>query len=451
MTLPASGSISLSQVNTELSEISTTLISLGQANLRHLFGVYTGAISLSDGYGKALISFLRTLDNPNAYDTSLNDYFGRAVSISNSYAIVGAYAEDDIGGTGSGKAYIFDNATGVLLWTLDNPNAYDTSLNDNFGRAVSISESYAIVGAMLEDDAGGLDSGKAYIYDNATGVLLWTLDNPNAYDTSAVDGFGYSIAISDSYAIVGAPYEDDAGGTGSGKAYIYNSSTGALLWTLDNPNAYGTTDGDYFGYSVSISNSYAIIGAYLEDDAGGLSSGKAYIFDNATGTLLWTLDNPNAYDTSAGDSFGYSVSISDIYAIVGAYQEDDISGLGSGIAYIYNSVTGALLHTLDNPNAYSSTTGDYFGYYVSISDSYAIVGAPYEDDAGGLTSGKAYIYNPATGALLSTLDNPNAYNTSDGDSFGYSIAISDNYAIVGAYLEDDAGGLSSGKAYIYKV
>ena len=49
------------------------------------------------------------------------------------------------------------------------------------------------------------------------------------------------------------------------------------------------------------------------------------------------------------------------------------------------------------------------------------------------------------------LDNPNAYDTSAGDSFSFSVSISGNYAIVGAFNEDDAGGSSSGKAYIYSL
>ena len=46
-------------------------------------------------------------------------------------------------------------------------------------------------------------------------------NNPNAYSTSADDQFGYSVAISGNLAIIGAPYEDDAEGTNSGKAYVY--------------------------------------------------------------------------------------------------------------------------------------------------------------------------------------------------------------------------------------
>jgi len=291
---------------------------------------------ITNNSSKELI--ITTLDNPNPYGISTSDLFGWSVSITESYAIVGTYSEDDAGGTNSGKAYIYDNSTGNLLYTLDNPNPYDTSVNDRFGWSVSITESYAIVGAYREDDAGGTDSGKAYIYDNSTGNLLYTLDNPNAYGTSASDRFGQSISISESYAIVGAYVEGDAGGTNSGKAYIFSTSTGNLLYTLDNPNPYGTSGNDFFGWSVSISESHAIVGAYKEDDAGGTDSGKAYIYSTSTGNLLYTLDNPNAYDTSASDYFGYSVSITESHAIVGVFREDDAGGPDSGKSYIISNL-----------------------------------------------------------------------------------------------------------------
>ena len=449
MALPTSGPLSLDDIQAEFGGSNPI-------GINEYYGAAagipaSGTIAINDFYGASAFSanLSQTLDNPNAYSTSSGDLFGRSVAISNSYAIVGVSSEDDAGGSSSGKAYIFNPSTGALLHTLDNPNPYSTSASDSFGYSVSISNSYAIAGAFGEDDAGGTSSGKAYIFNPSTGALLHTLNNPNAYSTSASDYFGFSVSISDSYAIVGADAEDDAGGTSSGKAYIFNPSTGALLHTLDNPNAYNTSQSDSFGRSIAISNSYAIVGAYGEDDAGGSSSGKAYIFNPSTGALLHTLDNPNAYSTSAGDRFGYSVSISDSYAIVGAYTEGDAGGSYSGKAYIFNPSTGALLYTLDNPNAYSTSASDYFGFSVSISDSYAIVGAYREGDAGGTSSGKAYIFNPSTGAFLHTLNNPNAYGTSASDYFGRSVAISNSYAIVGAYGEDEAGNNNSGKAYIF--
>ena len=462
-------------------------------------------------YDNTTGDLLYTISDPNAYDTSLNDYFGASVSISESYCLVGATREDDAGGTYSGKAYIFDSSDGTLLWTLDNPNAYDTSQSDYFGSSVSICESYSIVGVHYEDDAGGGRSGKAYIFDNTDGSLLYTLDNPNVYSTSYEDFFGREVSITESYSIIGAYGEDELDGNRSGKAYIYDNSTGNLVWTLDNPNAYGTSESDYFGFSVSICELYSIVGAYYEDELDNLGSGKAYIFDNTTGLLLHTLDNPNAFGESADDHFGEVVAISDSYSIVcsdtegdtdvelagkayifdnitgnllwtldnpipsfrdnfgsdlgisdthcvvGVPYDDSPTGLNTGIAYLFDVSTGGLVKTLENPDTSPliGSDDDEFGEAVAICDSYSIVGSQYEYDiddvnsAQNISSGKAYIFDNTTGLLLHTLDNPNAFATGYGDRFGFSVSICESYSIAGAVLEDDDNGYSSGKAYIF--
>lgn len=53
MTLPVSPNpISLSQVNVDLNKAANALISLNDSVVRSLFGVPSGTISLSQGYGK---------------------------------------------------------------------------------------------------------------------------------------------------------------------------------------------------------------------------------------------------------------------------------------------------------------------------------------------------------------------------------------------------------------
>ena len=53
MALPSTGAISLNAVNVELGLSGTTTISMNQASVRTLFGVASGQISMSDGYGKS--------------------------------------------------------------------------------------------------------------------------------------------------------------------------------------------------------------------------------------------------------------------------------------------------------------------------------------------------------------------------------------------------------------
>ena len=410
-----------------------------------------------DAYGNAYIfdvsdgSLVYTLDNPTQGSIP-SDNFGAATAISDTHAIVGNNTFDDGTGSGSGVAYIYDLSDGSIAHTLNNPNAYtypNGYNNDYFGESVGISGDYVIVGAGREDDnTGGVsgnngnDSGKAYIFKVSDGSLVYTFDNPNSYGTGSNDYFGNYVAISSTHAIVGARTEDGASVENQGAAYIYDLSDGSLAYTLTNPNSYGTGDRDYFGGAVAISDTHAIVGAWNEDSAAGVNTswgddaGAAYIYDLSDGSLAYTLTNPNTYDTSAGDTFGWSVAINDTHAIVGARSEDDADGDNSGTVYIYDLSDGSLVSTLSNPNAYGTSASDRFGTYVGISDNRVIVGAYWEDDANGTNSGKAYIFNASEAAPVSsgwsvdlsniTYDNV-SYTIADNlDNTPYQIVFNDD-------------------------
>jgi hypothetical protein len=451
MTLKTSGAISFSELQSEhggsnpisMSEYyrNESYVQTGSLTAGYNLDVpFYGALSLSDFYGT---TGLKILDNPNAYDTGVADYFGSSVGISGNYVIVGAYAEDSPAVSGSGKAYIFDRSTGSLLHILNNP---DPSSGAYFGRSVAASDTYSIVGAP-----GATDGGKAYVFNNSTGALVRTFNNENAFGSTASDNFGRSVSVSGDIAVIGAPYEDDSydpTDSSSGKVYLYYISTGALIRTLNNPDPDNYAYQDYFGNSVAIDGEYIIVGAYGQDYSYDQSqdSGKAYIYRTSSSSVYRTLqiDSLQAY-------FGYSVAISGNYAIVGAWGYDEGSADASGRAFIYQVSTGVQTHNLINQNSYDSYSYDNFGRAVAISGNYAIVGAYQEDDAGGLNSGVAYVYDVITGALLQTLQNPNAYAGTTQDTFGTSCAMSGDFAIVGASGEDAANGLQSGKAYILNV
>lgn len=422
------------------------------------------------GITRGGVELLYTLDNPNPVGTSSSDKFGSSVSIDNFYLVVGAEDEDGPINSRTGKAYVFDATSGNLIHTLENPNAYGTSASDSFSkgpRGVSVSNGFALIGAEWEEDANANTySGVAYVCDVFSGNTMITIDNPNGYDTASGDSFGSAVAISGDFAVIGARNEDDANGSRSGKAYVFSTSNGwanaTLEHTLDNPNAYDTAASDYFGAAVAISESSTLVAvsATGEDDADGSSSGKVYIFDLITGSLEHTLDNPNPYGTSASDGFGNDIAMHGTTLVVGASSEDDVNGTGSGKVYIFAAASGTLLHTLDNPNANTAAASDGFGWSVGVCDNYVVASAVFEDDASGSSSGKVYIFNATTGSLLYTLDNPNPDGlTQDylGDRFGYDVDITKDeveggyFVVVSAAYEDDAGGTNSGKVYVYKI
>jgi outer membrane protein assembly factor BamB len=364
---------------------------------------------------------LETLDNPNP---SAFDDFGRSVAVSGNTVVVGS-RWDDTRATNAGLAYIYDAGTGNLLRTLDNPTP---ASYDRFGYSVAVSGNTVVVGAYATYDAGAYAAGSAYIYDATAGNLLWTLNNPTP---ESGDYFGSSVAVSGNTVVVGA-YRDDTGTTDDGSAYVYDATTGNLLWTLNNPTPESE---DYFGSSVAVSGNTVVVGAY-RDDTDATNAGSAYIYDATTGNLLKTLNNPAP---AGGDYFGYSVAVSGSTLVVGAYL-DDTGATNAGSAYIYNT-TGNLLETLNNPTPVSS---DYFGHAVAVSDNTVVIGAR-SDDTGATDAGSAYIYNAGTGTLLWTLNNP---TPASSDYFGHAVAVSGNAVVVGAYC-DDTGATDAGSAYTY--
>jgi len=286
-----------------------------------------------------------------ASDAQPDDWFGYTVSISGDYAIVGATLED--GGIDdplidAGAAYIFQR-TGDNTWGVGTKiTAPDAQTGDQFGRSVSISGDYAIVGAAFEDGGIGdplIDAGAAYIF-RRTGDNTWGVGTKiTAPDAQTGDQFGKSVSISGDYAIVSATLED--GGTGdplsaAGAAYIFRR-TGDNTWGVGTkiiaPDA---QPNDQFGRSVSIiSGDYAIVGAAFEDGGTGdplIDAGAAYIF-RRTGANTWGVGTKiTAPDAQPNDRFGKSVSISGDYAIVGTFFEDGGTGdplSAAGAAYIY--------------------------------------------------------------------------------------------------------------------
>ncbi|TAL60373.1 MAG: hypothetical protein EPN85_07370, partial [Bacteroidetes bacterium] len=146
-------------------------------------------------------------------------------------------------------------------------------VDDNFGRSVSISGTYAIAGAAREDEdaAGGnnaMDAGAAYIfeYDGSNWVQKQKIV---ASDRAVLDGFGGSVSISGNYAVGGATGEDhDVAGanpvSNAGSAYIFErvAGTWAEAKKIVAPDR---VINDYFGSSVSISGDYAIVSAPSQD------------------------------------------------------------------------------------------------------------------------------------------------------------------------------------------
>ncbi len=101
--------------------------------------------------------------------------------------------------------------------------------------------------------------------------------------------------------------------------------------------------------------------------------------------------------------------------------------------------------------ASDSAASDHFGFSVAISADTAIVGAWWDDDNGS-NSGSAYTFiKPVSGwANMTQTAKLTASDGAEFDYFGRSVAISGDTALVGAFWDDD-NGTDSGSAYVFEV
>jgi hypothetical protein len=371
-----------------------------------------GAVYVYDkqGFYRFTVENRNLLPPLNAGD---GDRFGTSVALNSRHLLVGAPGENQVVGSSTvdnnGMIYIYsvDDATpGTLLMNYGSPNPATTAVTANgdaFGQTVALSENYMSASAYREDAVGlGDDTGYTYIYDiagvNITGWPLsetHSIENPNldTEDEYPGDQIGEKIntlAITDTYTMIGNWRENEPGALGqgdSGAFFLFNNSTGATDQSIYNPKDDAVDADDRFGYAVDLNENFAAVGCPGED-TDGTNSGRVYVYNPSTGNLVTTISNPNNYIGNNNDRFGESIAINDNYLAVGALDEDDDDGFSSGVVYIFNTSDWTLVTTLTNPNKYSTSTNDKFGYTIRMDDEVLVVGVPAEE-AG---SGAVYIY-----------------------------------------------------------
>lgn len=196
-----------------------------------------------------------------------------------------------------------------------------------------------------------------------------------------------------------------------------------------------------FGYAVGVDGDYAIVGSPWH--AWTSDKGAAYILTRVGGSWVQT-NLLLANDRQLYDTFGVSVGISGNFAIVGSFLSDP-KGLSSGSAYIFQRSGSQWNQT--KVTALDGAAGDYFGESVAISGNFAVVGAPNDDDR-GQDSGSAYIFE-YTGSSWHQVAKIYASDGQAGDGFGRAVAMDSTRIVIGAYLDDD-NGQSSGSAYVFE-
>ena len=377
-------------------------------------------------------------------DTLGTDQFGNSVALDGDTAVVGARLDNAAAGSDVGAAYVFTRGGGAFSQQAK-LTASDPLATAMFGNAVAVSGATVLVGCS-EDSRPELDTGSAYVFANDGSG--WTQRQKLvATDQDArLDAFGTSAAVDGTTVVVGAP-NDDLAGLDAGTAYVFVRNQGevTLQQKLTAPNA---SAGDQFGTAVAVFGDTLVVGAFRDDTVQGNDAGSAYVFTRSGS--VWNLQQQlTASDGAAGDYFGQSVALSGETVVVGAWGADIGGSSSVGAAYVFTR-SGGVWTQQKKLTAADGAASDYFGRSVAISGDTALVGAD-GSDVGATNQGTAYVFvrSGTTWTQQAKLLASDAVSTDTDVSFGYSVALDGNTALVGAYQDTDGTKYDAGAAYVY--
>lgn len=415
----------------------------------------------------------------------MDDYFGRDVAISGAFALVGApYYNVPVDG-----GFVLEDAGSAFLYHRDKNGdwiqiqrfvASDKEKKDLFGISVTIGNNYAIVGTVDDsDDANNGNpkdrAGSAYIFENDESGIWKQTQKIVASDRKEYSFFGWSVAISGKYAVIGSVFnptnsDSDVWMERAGAAYIFEKDESGHWNEIQKIVASDRSSYDEFGYKVAISDNYLVVTAHEEsEDENGeytkLNAGSAYIFErNETGNWSQTQKIVHS-DREAYDNFGFSVAIDNTTIVVGAPDKQVHYEGGDwiyrvGAAYIFDRTGDGFWEETKKISTHDYHEYDSFGNSVSISGDYILASSNYnETDTNNENerehAGAAYLFKREEEGNWNEVQKIVASDRSYCDDFGEAVAISGSNCIVGALKDDkDESGLISitdaGSAYFFQ-
>ena len=497
-----------------------------------------------------------------AEDRYEDDKFGYSVSLDNNTVIVGAYHEGDSDqNEEAGAAYIFKKADD--LWSQQQKLvAEDREANDSFGNAVAVYEDVFIVGAYTKSYSQMNQAGAIYIFSDCspdsvsypapTVTLeqrvgndgLWSENNVTISPGDQVQlrwsstDTGFCVASGPGFNVSGngnnmpgtSGTDTDIDEPGAGASSVYTiTCVGGSNGTLADSITVTTIDSVVPAVTLEQKIHTEDESAWSEDHA-TIEEGDHIHFrwnsmntDSCVGSAFYTGGetsgvNYNNAEPSAGSSRTYTVNcfgeggvVSDSIIVTkpvpaptvtlkrkykGSWGEDDVtikagdridlkwsstnadscSGSGPGFSAsatsgydwfideptIGNSSTYTVTCTGEGGSGQDSITittevtvletkleagdkgeADSFGFSVDIDGNIAVVGA-YNNNS----NGAAYVFTQSDGGDWTEEQKLTAEDGQSGDFFGQSVAIDGDTVIVGAGSED-SGGNNAGAAYVF--
>jgi FG-GAP repeat len=369
------------------------------------------------------------------------DNFGDAVAISGTTALVGAYFKGNLNGsTGAVYVFTFDGSTWVQQQEL---TASDGAADDRFGTSVALSGNTALIGAEDKTIGSNSDQGAAYVF-TFNGSNWVQQQRLAANDGGLGDFFGSSVAVSGTTALVGASGKTIGSNTEQGAAYVFTSN-GSVWSQQQELTASDGAGHDNFG-SVALLGTTALVGASGKTIGSNSDQGAVYVF-SSNGSTWNQQQELLASDGAASDSFGISLALSDTSALVGALSKTIGANAGQGAAYVF-TLSGDSWTQQQELISSDGAANDFFGGSVALSGTMALVGADYKTIGSNPAQGATYVFT-SNGNTWTQRQELTASDGAAADYFGTAVALSGTTALVGAPLKTLGTNNDQGVAYVF--
>eukprot|EP00793_Prasinoderma_coloniale_P003430 PRCOL_00006666-RA len=379
-----------------------------------------------------------------ASDAGQGDNFGNSVAISDDAktAIVTAYAGSGVG-LKPGSAYVFVRpTTGTdATWSEEaRLNATDGARFDYFGAssAITADGSTVLIGAT-----GCGPGGCAYVFERSGGA--WTQQAKLvASDEQTSDNFGYAVALSAKYAVVGAPRHRHNGLEDAGATYVFHRD-GSTWSVMKKLVASSPEKHDRFGHSLALYKKTIVVGtnnrftgSTSQDPTADPKRARAYIFRRSPGGTEgnWSHEANLTVSDQAGGDFEVAVAAHGDTVAVGVAPHKHayhFNASSPGSVHIFVRAADATWRKQDIVRAFDPNEGDRFGYSVALFGDTLLVGAP-SHWVWGPASGSAYAYD-RNGTEWRYKDEitTDYYNGAASDNFGHAVALAGDTAVIGAF------------------
>jgi hypothetical protein len=397
---------------------------------------------------------------------------GFSVAVAGDTAVVGAPHQEfpqprgPSTDTYPGAVYVFElhGSKWVQAAELTAPDGPANGLGWSVG--ISESGSTIVAGAPgppsvsnpCDSTEGNLDPGQAYVYSmpaggwkNATSATA-TL---TASDACVGDGLGWSVGISGNTIVAGAPWAPTTGDGGQGVAYEYTMPAGGWKSMTQTAELTANPAGEdaHLGWSVAVSGETIVAGDPEQRPE------TAYVFVKPAGE--WKNETQTAKLTqsdgkSGEEEFAKSVAISGNTVVVGSQYHSTGSGNGKedvGAAYVYVKPSAGWTNGTQTAELTASPgeSNARLGYSVAISGNTVVAGAYY---ARPLSEGAAFVFTEPSGGWSGSQTQTAELSAADGarsEYLGFSVAISGNTVVTGAPERAAGGTPEVGAAYVFEA